>query len=171
MLDSIQQECGLAKTYFANEFGHPQRGGDDFVDDFGLGNAFSFPSKEELRNFLLVLIENGCKGFNMFKMNPNVPAAQKEVEWFSQLKPEIVQKTIETTEYRMLIRITAEEAISIARRHPKLIKSLKKHPKAKATVAFNEHYSIWIVEFIEDDREIGFASVSMDGRVLESETR
>ena len=171
LLDSIQQECGAAKTYFANEFGHPQRGGDDFVDDFGLGNAFSFPSKEELRNFLLVLIENGCKGFNMFKMNPNVPAAQKEVEWFSQLKPEIVEKTIETTEYLKLIRITDEEAISIARRHDKLRKWLEKHPKTKATAAFNENYSVWIVEFIEDDREIGFASVSMDGRVLESETR
>jgi len=171
MLDSIQQECGLAKTYFANEFGHPQRGGDDFVDDFGLGNAFSFPSKEELRNFLLVLIENGCKGFNMFKMNPNVPAAQKEVEWFSQLKPEIVQKTIETTEYRKIIRISSNEAISIARKHSKLRKWLEKHPKAKATASFNEHYSVWIVEFIEDNNEIGFASVSMDGRVLESETR
>jgi len=171
LLDSIQQECGLAKTYFANEFGHPQRGGDDFVDDFGLGNAFSFPSKEELRNFLLVLIENGCKGFNMFKMNPNVPAAQKEVEWFSQLKPEIVQKIIETTEYRKIIRITADEAISIARKHPKLRKWLEKYPRAKATATFNEHYYVCIVEFIEDDREIGFASVSMDGRILESETR
>jgi hypothetical protein len=171
MLDSIQQECGVAKTYFANEFGHPQRGGDDFVDDFGLGNAFSFPSKEELRNFLLVLIENGCKGFNMFKMNPNVPAAQKEVEWFSQLKPEIVQKTIEITEYRKIIRISSDEAISIARKNSKLRKWLEKHQKAKATASFNEHYSVWIVEFIEDDNEIGFASVSMDGRVLESETR
>jgi len=171
LLDSIQQECGSAKTYFANEFGHPQRGGDDFVDDFGLGNAFSFPSKEELRNFLLVLIENGCKGFNMFKMNPNVPAAQQDVEWFSQLKPEIVQKTIETTEYRKMIRITADEAISIVCKHTKLSRWLEKHPKAKATAAFNEHYSVWIVEFIEDDSEIGFASVSMEGRILESETR
>jgi len=171
MLDSIQQECGVAKTYFANEFGHPQRGGDDFVDDFGLGNAFSFPSKEELHNFLLVLIENGCKGFNMFKMNPNVPAAHKEVEWFSQLKPDIVQKTIETTDYRKLIRITAKEAISIARKHPELKKWLEKYSRAKAMAAFNERYNVWIVEFIEDDNEIGFASVSMDGRVLESETR
>ena len=171
LLDSIQQECGAAKMYFANEFGHPQRGGDDFVDDFGLGNAFSFPSKEELRNFLLVLIENGCKGFNMFKMNPNVFAAQKEVEWFSQLKPEIVQKTIETTEYRKIIRISSDEAISIARKHSRLRKWLEKHPKAKATASFNEHYSVWIVEFIENNREIGFASVSLDGQVLESETR
>jgi hypothetical protein len=171
LLDSIQQECGSTKTYFANEFGHPQRGGDDFVDDFGLGNAFSFPSKEELRNFLLVLIENGCKGFNMFKMNPNVPAAQKEVEWFSQLKPDIVQKTIETTDYRKLIRITAKEAISIARKHPKLRKWLEKYSRAKAMASFNEHYSVWIVEFIENNREIGFASVSLDGQVLESKTR
>ena len=101
-------------------------------------------------------------------MNPNVPAAQKEVEWFSQLKPEIVKKMIETTEYRKVVRITANEAISIARKYPKLNGWLAKHPEAKATAAFNEHYNVWIIEFLKDDREIGFASVSMDGRVLES---
>ena len=171
LLDSIQKECGSAKTYFANEFGHPQRGGDDFVDDFGLGSTFSLTSKEDLRNFLPTLVENWCKGFNTFKMNPNVPTSQKEVEWFSQLKPEIVQKIIETKEYREVVRITADEAVLIARKHPSLSTWLEKHPKAKETAAFNEHYCVWIVEFIEDDREIGFASVSMDGRILESETR
>lgn len=171
LLDSIQQQCGSAKTYFANEFGHPQRGGDDFVDDFGLGSAFSFPSKKALRDFLLVLIENGCKGFNMFKMNPNVPAAQREVEWFSQLKPEIVKKTIETTVYRKVVRITADEAVSVARKHQKLNRWLARHPEAKATAAFNEHFDVWIVEFLEGNREIGFASVSTDGRVLESEIK
>jgi len=168
LLDSIQQECRLAKTYFANEFGHPQRGGDDFVDDFGLGGAFSFSSKEELRDFLLVLIENGCKGFNMFKMNPNVPAAQKEVEWFSQLKLEIVKKTIETTDYHKLIRITAIEAISVARNHKKLNKWLARYPEVKATAVFNGHFNVWIVEFTKNNKEIGFASVSTDGQVLES---
>ena len=168
LLDSVQQQCGLTKTYFANEFGHPQRGGDDFVDDFGLGGAFSFPSKEELQDFLLVLVENGYKGFNMFKMNPNVTAAQKEVEWFSQLKPEIVKKTIETTDYRRVVRITADEAISVVRNHQKLNKRLASYPEVKATAVFNGHFNVWIVEFTENNKEIGFASVSTDGRVLES---
>jgi hypothetical protein len=82
-----------------------------------------------------------------------------------------VQKTIETTEYRKIKRIRADEAISIARKHPKLRKWLEKYSRAKAMASFNEHYSVWIVEFIENNREIGFASVSLDGQVLESEIR
>jgi len=30
---------------------------------------------------------------------------------------------------------------------------------------------VWIVEFLDGDREIGFASVSEDGRVLEVDTK
>ena len=46
-----------------------------------------------------------------------------------------------------------------------------KYSRAKAMAVFNERYNVWIVEFIEDDNEIGFASVSLDGQILESETR
>ena len=171
LLDSVQRQTGLAKTYFANEFGHPQKGGDDFVDDFGLGDAFSFPSRQELLDFMTILIETGCKGFNMFKMNPNVPAAQREVRWLSELKPQIVDMTIRTAEYRKVVRITKEEAISLARQNTVLSTFLTKHPKTKATASFNERYNVWIVEFLENGREIAFASVSPDGRVLETETK
>ena len=171
LLDSVQRQTGLAKTYFANEFGHPQKGGDDFVDDFGLGNAFSFPSKQALLDFMTVLIENGCKGFNMFKMNPNVPAAQREVRWLSELKPKILDMTIRTTEYHRLVRITKQDAISLARQNPVVGTFWAKHPKTKAVASFNKRYNVWIVEFLEDSRQIAFVSVSPDGRVLEIETK
>ena len=171
LLDSVQQQTGLAKTYFANEFGHPQKGGDDFVDDFGLGDAFSFPSKQELLDFITVLIETGCKGFNMFKMNPNMPAAQREVRWLSELKPQVIDMTVRTTEYRKVVRITKEEAISLARRNPMLSTFLTKHPHTIAAASFNERYNVWIIEFLENGSEIAFVSVSPDGRVLETETK
>jgi len=171
LLDEVQRQSGKTKTYFANEFGRPHAGDDDFVDDFGLGNQFSFTSKKELRSFLTVLINNGCKGFNMFKMNPNVEAAQKEVKWLAELKDEIVEQTIRTTSYEKQVRISKEQAIAAARRHPEFKQLLQEHPQARASAAFNERYNVWIIEFIEDDREIGFASVSEDGRVLEAEAR
>ncbi len=49
---------------------------------------------EDLRDLLTVLIDNGYKGFNMFKMNPGVEAAQQEVQWMAQLKEETLRKTV-----------------------------------------------------------------------------
>lgn len=171
LLDHVQKECGKTKTYFANEFGHPRVGGDDFFDDFGLGHQFSFHSKQDLRDFLTVLIDNGYKGFNMFKMNPNVEAAQQEVRWLSELKPEIVKKAVETTEYEKEIKISKEQAISLARKNARLRRLLETHPNARASAVFNEEYGVWMVEFVEDGKEVGFASVSADGRVLETEIK
>ena len=171
LLDSVQTECGKTKTYFANEFGRPRVGGDDFFDDFGLGHQFSFRSKQDLRDFLAVLIDNGYKGFNMFKMNPNVEAAQQEVRWLSELKPEIVKKTVQTTEYEKEIKISKEQAISLARKNARLRRLFERHPNARASAVFNKEYGVWLVEFVEDGTEVGFASVSADGRVLETEIK
>ena len=168
LLESVQNECGRAKTYFANEFGRPKKGG---FDDFGLGNQFSFPSKEDLRNFLNILVENGYKGFNMFKMNPNVPAAQKEVKWYSELKNEIVERAVKTKKYNEYKRINREQILSIAKRHPSLQRLIKKYPNFSCSVFFNERYNVWIVEFISEDEEVGFASISIDGKVLEVEVK
>jgi len=94
VLQSVQTQSGRSKAYWANEFGRPRREEDGFKDDFGLGHQFSFPAKEDLRDFLSVLIDNGYKGFNMFKMNPSVEAARQEVQWMAELREEIVGKTI-----------------------------------------------------------------------------
>jgi hypothetical protein len=168
LLDSIQKEGGKTKTYMANEFGYPKKGGHD---DFGLGDQFSFQSKDDLRNFLHVLIENGYKGFNMFKMNPNVEAAQKEVKWFSELKEEVIKETITRTNYRKEIRITAKEAIKVARQVPKLKSLTKRYPNVRLSASFNDRYGVWIIELVSDNREVGFVSISNDGRVLEVEAK
>ncbi len=94
MLNVVQSQSGRTKAYWANEFGRPRRGEEGFVDDFGLGHQFSFPSKEDLHDFLLVLIDHGYKGFNLFKMNPSVEAARQEVQWMAELKEEIVRQTV-----------------------------------------------------------------------------
>ena len=168
LLDAVQKHCGRTKTYFANEFGRPKKGG---FDDFGLGEEFSFGSKEDLRNFLRVLISNGYKGFNMFKINPNVPAAQKEVKWLAELKDEIIERAIKTKKYEKYERIDKRQALSIAKKHPRLQRLIQKYPGIRTSVSFNEHYDVWIVEFILEDREVGFASVGNDGRVLETDVK
>jgi len=170
LLEEVQERSGRTKAYWANEFGRP-RGGEDFVDDFGLGNQFSFPSKDELRAFLTVLVNNGYKGFNMFKMNPNVEAARQEVLWMAELKNEMVQKVVETTTFERPTVISRKQAVSLARAHPNLKSVLKRHPAARASAGFNDNFGVWIIEFIDDDEEIGFASVSPEGRVLEVDAK
>ncbi len=171
MLDSVQSQSGRTKAYWANEFGRPQRGEGGFVDDFGLGHQFSFPSKDDLRDFLSVLIANGYKGFNMFKMNPTVEAAQQEVQWMAELREEMIRKTIDTTIYEKPVTITQEQAVAAARNHPSLKAALDRHPDAQTSASFHEGYSVWIVTFTDRGKEIGFASVSPDGRILESQAR
>ena len=115
----------------------------------------------------MVLIANGYKGFNMFKMNPNVEAAQEEVRWMAELKEEIIRKVIDTTTFEKPISITAEKAVLIARNHPNLKSLLERHPEARSSASFHEEYNVWIVKFMDRGAEIGFASISPEGRVLE----
>ena len=98
LLDSVQKESGRTKAYFANEFGWAEKS-ENAYEDIGLGGRFSFRSKEDLRDFLNLLIDNGYKGFNMFKMNPNAETARREVRWLSELKQEMIKKTIRTINY------------------------------------------------------------------------
>ena len=86
-------------------------------------------------------------------------------------KPKILDMTIRTTEYHRLVRITKQDAISLARQNPVVGTFWAKHPKTKAVASFNKRYNVWIVEFLEDSRQIAFVSVSPDGRVLEIETK
>ena len=46
------------------------------------------------------------------------------------------------------------------------------HTEAEPAVAFSDRYNCWVVEFLADGREVGFATVSPDaGRVLEASFR
>jgi hypothetical protein len=168
LLASVQKESGVTKSYFANEFGCPKPGG---YDDFGLGNQFSFSSKEKLRDFLHVLIMNGCKGFNMFKMDPDVPAAKKEVKWLAEMKDDIIRQTIATTDYSEDASISKERAIQIALQHSGTQSVQDRYSDLRTSASFNRRYDVWIVELLAGGREIGFVSISMDGKVVEIDVK
>jgi hypothetical protein len=100
-MENVQQESGRTKHLWANEVGYvrphvtdaewaareaAERGaGDSF------GSQWAFPSRESLREMLLLLSQYGYRGFNRFLMNPSAPRAAREVEWRATLHEEIVQ--------------------------------------------------------------------------------
>jgi len=100
-MENVQQESGCTKHFWANEVGYvrpnvtdeewaareaAERGaGDSF------GSQWAFPSRESLREMLLLLSQYGYRGFNRFLMNPSAPRAAQEVEWMATLREEIVQ--------------------------------------------------------------------------------
>lgn len=101
-MENVQQESGCTKHLWANEVGYvrphvtdaewaareaAERGeGDSF------GSQWAFPSRESLREMLLLLSQYGYRGFNRFLMSPSVPRASQEVEWMAALHEEIVQR-------------------------------------------------------------------------------
>ena len=99
-MEEVQEESGKTKHLFANEIGHPNEFDEEVADDFGLGRAFAFPSKEALRDFMLAMVDYGYKGLNLFAMNPLHPARLKEVRWMAELRDEIVRRIVGTKRYR-----------------------------------------------------------------------
>jgi len=63
----------------------------------------------------------------------------------------------------------SKEAMASAREDERVKELVEKHPSARTSVYFSQEHGIWFVEFTEGVREIGFATVSKDGRVLEVE--
>jgi hypothetical protein len=100
-LAKVQQESGCTKHLWANEVGYvqPNLTDDEWAeaeaaeleDGDSFGSQWAFPSKESLREMLLLLTRYGYKGFNRFLMNPSARRAAQEVEWMAELREEIVQ--------------------------------------------------------------------------------
>jgi len=98
----VQQESGRTKHLWANEVGYvrPHVADDEWAAreaaERGAGDSFgsqwAFPSRESLREMLLLLSQHGYRGFNRFLMNPSAPRAAQEVEWMATLRDEIVQR-------------------------------------------------------------------------------
>jgi hypothetical protein len=100
-LKEVERESGCTKHLWANEVGYVRphftdeewaeaeaaelEAGDSF------GSQWAFPSKESLREMLLLLRQYGYRGFNRFLMNPSARRAAKEVVWMAELRQEIVQ--------------------------------------------------------------------------------
>ena len=100
-MENVQQESGCAKHLWANEVGYvrPHVTDDEWAAreaaERGAGDSFgsqwTFPSRESLREMLLLLSQHGYRGFNRFLMNPSAPRAAQEVQWMATLQEEIVQ--------------------------------------------------------------------------------
>jgi hypothetical protein len=100
-MESVQQESRCTKHLWANEVGYvrPHVTDDEWAAreaaERGAGDSFgsqwTFPSRESLREMLLLLSQYGYRGFNRFLMNPSAPRAAQEVEWMAVLHEEIVQ--------------------------------------------------------------------------------
>ena len=67
------------------------------------------------------------------------------------------------------IKMTKDKSILLALKEPRVKELLRRHPNAKSSASFSKQYGVWLVEFVEGNKKIGFASVSKDGRVLEVE--
>ncbi len=106
LLNSVQKESEKTKTYFANEFGWfeeldgvPDAPLEDEEDERNVVaeqfSTYDFKSKEDLRNFLIILIENGYKGFNMADMVPDHENNKEQVKWLLELKDEILRIVVQ----------------------------------------------------------------------------
>jgi hypothetical protein len=102
-----QQESGCTKHLWANEVGYvrPHVTDDEWAAreaaergaENSFGSQWAFPSRESLREMLMLLSQYGYRGFNRFLMNPSAPRAAQEVEWMAELRDEIVQCVTDRT--------------------------------------------------------------------------
>lgn len=100
-LEEVERESGCTKHLWANEVGYvrPHLTDDEWAEaeaaeleaGDSFGSQWAFPSKESLREMLLLLRQYGYRGFNRFLMNPSARRAAQEVKWMADLRQEIVQ--------------------------------------------------------------------------------
>jgi hypothetical protein len=100
-LAEVRRESGCTKHLWANEVGYvrPHLTDDEWAEaesaeleaGDSFGSQWAFPSKESLREMLLLLRQYGYRGFNRFLINPSARRAAQEVEWMASLRQEIVQ--------------------------------------------------------------------------------
>jgi hypothetical protein len=103
-LEKVQRESGCTKHLWANEVGYvrPNLTDNEWAEaesaeleaEDSFGSQWAFPSRDSLREMLLLLTQYGYRGFNRFLMNPSARRAAQEVEWMAQLRKEIVQYVV-----------------------------------------------------------------------------
>lgn len=175
---NVQQESGCTKHLWANEVGYvgPHVTDDDWaaneaaeLDSQGsFGSQWAFPSRDSLREMLVLLTHYGYRGFNRFLMNPSAPRASREVKWMAQLRPEITSMVVRADGPPGAVEgLTREQAIAAARADGRIRRLLRGVEPARATAEFSERWDVWLVRFFAGDRPLGFASVSRQGEVLE----
>ena len=149
-----------------------QRTDDDAAAEWRAGDSFgsqwAFQSQASLREMLVLLTQHGYRGFNRFLMNPSAPRAAREVEWMVELRPEILALVVETKGTPPAVTLlTREQAIATARRDRHVQQLVRGVESVRTVAEFSDRWSVWLVHFFAGDREIAFASVSQDAKVLE----
>ncbi len=175
---NVQQESGCTKHLWANEVGYvrpdvtdAERAAAEAADP-GAGDSFgsqwAFPSQESLREMLVLLNQYGYRGFNRFLMNPTAARAAREVEWMLELRPQIVPLVVQTTQRPPAAALlTRENAIAAARTNRRVQELCDGVEPIGAVAEFSDRWNVWLVHFFAGDRQIAFASVSEEGKVLE----
>jgi len=174
----VQQESGCTKHLWANEVGYvrPQVTDAEWATKeaagLGVGDSFgsqwAFPSRESLREMLVLLTQYGYRGFNRFLMNPSAPRAAPEVEWMAELRPEIVSLVVKTKEPPPVpAQLTREQAVTAARADRRVQTLLRDVSSPRFRADFSEQWGVWLVHFSDSDRPFGLASVNRQGKVVE----
>ena len=170
----VQRESGCTKHLWANEVGYvpPHASDDDAAAELQAGDSFgsqwAFPSRESLREMLVLLNDFGYRGFNRFLMNPSAPRSAREVEWMVELRPEIVALVVKTTgPPPAATLLSREQAIATAQRDGRVQQLVRGVESVRTVAEFSDRWDVWLVQFFAGDRQIAFASVSRDRKVLE----
>ena len=117
---------------------------------------------------LVLLNQYGYRGFNRFLMNPTAARAAREVEWMLELRPQIVPLVVQTTQRPPAAALlTRENAIAAARTNRRVQELCDGVEPIGAVAEFSDRWNVWLVHFFAGDRQIAFASVSKEGKVLE----
>jgi hypothetical protein len=174
----LQRESGCTKHLWANEVGYVRPGMTDAEwaatdaaelergDSFG--SQWAFSSQAALREMLSLLARNGYRGFNRFLMNPSADRAAREVQWMADLRSEMEAIIVQAKDQPAADEpITGEQARAAARADRRVQELLRGVTAPRFRVEFSDRWQVWVVSFYAGDRQLGFASVSPQGAVLE----
>jgi polysaccharide biosynthesis protein PslG len=197
LLQEAERQSGLTKAYWCNEFGlvspdrplsddePPTRGRETEGEWGGFGYEFRFDSKERLRDFLFMLVDNGYRGMNRFLIDPrpDLPGPREELVWLAELRGEVCARTLQAgspqtdpTEQQMeaywraqrrALALTPQTAIRSVLDDPRSAELREAFPNLDLSARYADEYGCWIVRFIADGAQVGFATVGDDGKVLE----
>jgi len=196
LVQEAEHKSGLTKAYWCNEFGlasadrprqddEPPAGEQETGEWGGFGYEFRFDTKERLRDFLFMLVDNGYRGMNRFLIDPrpDLPGPREELVWLAELRGEVCARILhagppqtDPTEQQMeaywraqrrALGLTPQTAIRPVLDDPRSAELREAFPNLDLSARYADEYGCWIVRFIADGAQVGFATVGDDGKVLE----
>jgi hypothetical protein len=130
-----------------------------------------FRSKREAESILRAYALAGAKGF--IYNGPSSEATSDyhdSYRWLGELRSQIVDLMVDTKQPAAVgpTGITAVQAVAAASADGDVQRMLAGSKILRVEVEFSPHWSVWLVHFYSAGRRAAFASVSTEGKVLES---